>query len=87
MRISRRVRIIGLTAGIIAAAAATAMFFYIGPSNVWGMLRYDQRRDGDLAVGRDAPDLALTGLDGTTRAQLLQRPGQRPLVVIFGSFT
>ena len=66
---------------------AAAMVFYIGPSNVWGMLRYDQRREGDLAVGHTAPDLTLTALDGTRRVQLLERTGQRPLLVIFGSFT
>ena len=87
MRWNKRIRVIGLVVGIVVVVAAVTMVFYIGPSNVWGMLRYDQRREGDLAVGHSAPDLTLTALDGTTHAQLLERTGQRPLVVIFGSFT
>ena len=87
MRSSKRIRIFGLTVGIVVAAAAAVMLFFIGPSNVWGMLRYDQRREGDLKVGHRAPDLSLTTLDGTTRTQLLEHAGERPLVVIFGSFT
>lgn len=84
---SKRTRIIARTVALVVAAAALGMLFYIGPSNVWGMLRYDQRRDGDLQVGHTAPDLVLTGLDGTSRVPLLQRPGPRPLVLVFGSFT
>lgn len=87
MRLSKRFRIIGLTVGLVVTAAAVTMVFYVGPRNVWGMLRYDQRREGDLAVGHTAPDLTLMALDGITRRQLLERAGQRPLVVIFGSFT
>lgn len=62
------------------------LVFQIGPRNVWGMMRYDQRRDGDLRVGDRAPDVALTALDGS-RVQLGDRIGSRPLVLIFGSYT
>jgi hypothetical protein len=71
---------------LVAVAAAGYMVFRIGPRNVWGMMRYDQRRDGDLRVGDRAPDVALAALDGT-QVRLSDRIGGRPLVLIFGSYT
>jgi hypothetical protein len=51
-------------------------------------LRYDQREEGALRVGDAAPDVALVGLDGSTRVQLRERlAAGRPLVLVFGSFT
>ncbi len=71
---------------LVAVAAAGYMVFRIGPRNVWGMMRYDQRRDGDLRVGDRAPDVALTALDGS-QVRLSDRIGGRPLILIFGSYT
>jgi peroxiredoxin len=51
------------------------------------MLRYDQRREGDLKVGDRAPDVALLALDGSTPVRLKDSIGEKPLVLIFGSFT
>ena len=59
----------------------------MGPRNIIGMLRYDQRREGDLRPGDAAPDVALVGLDGSSPAHLRDHLGARPLVLIFGSFT
>jgi hypothetical protein len=70
----------------VAVAAGAFMVYRIGPRNVWGMLRYDQRRDGDLRVGDRAPDVVLTALDGSP-VRLRDRIGERPLVLIFGSYT
>ncbi len=70
----------------VAALAATGLVFWIGPRNIIGILRYDQRREGDLEVGDPAPDVALTGLDGR-EVRLASLIGPRPLVLIFGSFT
>lgn len=81
------VRIAGLVLGLMVIAVAAVALVYIGPRNLWGMLRYDQRRDGDLAVGDQAPDVALLALDGATRVNLRERMGARPLVLIFGSYT
>ena len=81
------VRITGLVLGLMVIAVAAVALVYIGPRNLWGMLRYDQRRDGDLAVGDQAPDVALLALDGATRVNLRDRIGTRPLVLIFGSYT
>ena len=59
----------------------------IGPRNIWGMLRYDQRREGVLQVGDKAPDGVLTELQGGKFIHLEQAMGGQPLVLIFGSYT
>jgi hypothetical protein len=71
-------------AALVAAAAAFAVA-KIGPRNVIGMIRYDQRRDGDLKVGDRAPAAMLVALDGASRQPMLA--GGKPAVLIFGSFT
>lgn len=82
-RVLRRA-LLGLLA--VALAAGGWIAWEIGPRNLWGMLRYDQRREGELVVGAAAPDVELVGLDGRT-VRLSQRIGERPLVIVFGSFT
>jgi hypothetical protein len=71
----------------IAALAATAFVWKIGPRNVYGMLRYDQRREGDLRVGGRAPDVSLVALDGRTPVRIGDSIGAKPLVIVFGSYT
>jgi peroxiredoxin len=51
------------------------------------MLRYDQRREGDLKVGSQAPDVALVSLDGRTPVRISSAIGEKPLVIVFGSYT
>ena len=75
--------LLALVALLVAGGAV--LVAQIGPRNVVGMLRYDQRRDGELRVGDRAPAAMLVGLDGTTRLPLLS--GSKPTVLIFGSFT
>lgn len=70
----------------LIVAAAGVMVAKIGPRNVIGMLRYDQRRDGDLHVGDRAPAAMLVSLDGKSHEPLLGAKDQ-PTVLIFGSFT
>ncbi len=70
----------------LGVVAATFVVMKIGPRNVIGMLRYDQRRDGDLKVGDRAPDFELVALDGKARQPLLGDLS-KPTVLIFGSFT
>jgi hypothetical protein len=69
---------------VLLAAVVVAK---IGPRNIIGMIRYDQRRDGDLKVGDRAPDAMLVGLDGKRNVPLLRDRGGKPMVLIFGSFT
>jgi hypothetical protein len=73
--------------GAVIVAVAIAGVIVIGPRNVIGMLRYDQRRDGDLKVGDRAPDALLMTLDGKGRVALLERAPAKPTLLIFGSFT
>jgi len=72
----------GLILLLVGAGAA-----WIGPRNIIGMMRYDQRRDGDLKVGDRAPDATLTALDGKSAVRLQDHIGPRPLVLVFGSYT
>ena len=44
-------------------------------------------RAGHLRVGDMAPDFALETLDHQSRAQLSSHRGQRPVVLVFGSYT
>ncbi len=82
----RPVRWILIGLGAVAVAAAAVPLVKIGPRNLWGMLRYDQREEGDLRVGQKAPDVVLTALDGS-RVRLGERLGARPFVLVFGSYT
>jgi hypothetical protein len=59
----------------------------IGPRNLVGMIRYDQRQEGRLHVGDRAPDVALVALDGRTTVRLAESIGEKPLVLVLGSFT
>jgi hypothetical protein len=44
-------------------------------------------REGALRVGEAAPDFTLETLDGTRRVRLSERRGERPVVLVFGSYT
>ena len=75
-----------LALATLVVAGAGVMVAKIGPRNVIGMIRYDQRRDGDLKVGDRAPAAMLVALDGKTQTPLLETSG-KPTILIFGSFT
>jgi hypothetical protein len=42
---------------------------------------------GTLKVGSDAPDARIVELDGVSRFHIRERTHERPLVLVFGSFT
>jgi hypothetical protein len=73
--------------GLLVLLAASYFVWEIGPRNIIGILRYDQRREGDLKVGDIAPDVKLAKLDGSGDAQLLDPTSKLPLIIIFGSYT
>ena len=83
MKLARRVGMIVL---LLAVAAGIFMAWQIGPRNLIGMLRYDQRREGALRVGDAAPDVPLTDTEGVG-VNLAHFVGGKPLVLVFGSFT
>jgi hypothetical protein len=84
---SKIVRRTLLGLAIVVVLAATAFLWVVGPRNVFGMLRYDQRREGDLHVGGRAPDVSLVSLDGRTPVRIANSIGPQPLVIVFGSYT
>jgi hypothetical protein len=84
---SRIVRRTLLGLAIVVVLAGTAFLWVVGPRNVFGMLRYDQRREGDLRVGVRAPDVSLVALDGRTPVRISQSIGAQPLIIVFGSYT
>ena len=75
-----------LALALLIVIAAGYAVFEIGPRNIIGMLRYDQRREGKLQVGDLAPDVVLAKLDGGEE-HLSDSVGGVPLVLVFGSFT
>jgi len=72
---------------VLLLGAAAYVAARMGPRNLIGMLRYDQRKEGTLKVGDRAPDVSLVALDGKTPMRLQDSVGDRPLVLVFGSFT
>ena len=72
---------------VVIAALLTLAAIRIGPRNIIGMIRYDQRKEGTLKQGDAAPDVALVSLDGKTPVRLADRVGGKPLVLVFGSYT
>jgi hypothetical protein len=81
------------TAGIFGAlflAAFTVLSFMAGsPKDAYGMVRYalPHMHRGTLKVGSDAPDARIVALDGVSRFHIRERTHERPLVLVFGSFT
>lgn len=71
----------------IVLAGGVSIVAWMGPRNVIGMLRYDQREEGRLKVGDEAPNVELRALADSKRENLEAYIGQKPLVLIFCSFT
>ncbi len=84
MRLFRRIL---LVASVLLAGLLVFAVVVIGPQNILGMIRYDQRQEGALSVGDLAPDVTLLALDGKTPVRLKERVGGKPLVLVFGSYT
>lgn len=74
---------------ILALSFGALSYLMGGPRDVYGFLRYalPHWHRGDLRVGNAAPDVELVSLDGQTRFSIRDHVGQRPLVLIFGSYT
>ncbi len=84
MRLYKKVLLIAV---LLLAAVAGVIAWKIGPRNIIGMLRYDQRKEGSLKVGDRAPDVSLVSLDGKTSVRVSEHVGGKPLILVFGSYT
>ena len=81
--------LLGIFAVLFVAAFAVLSYMAGSPKDAYGMVRYalPHMHRGTLKVGDDAPDARLLALDGQTRFHIRERTADRPLVLVFGSFT
>jgi hypothetical protein len=79
----------GILAGIVVAAFIGLSVMAGSPKDAYGMVRYalPHMHRGTLKVGSDAPDARIVALDGLSRFHIRERTHDRPLVLVFGSFT
>jgi hypothetical protein len=76
--------------GVLLIAAFIGLSVMAGsPKDAYGMVRYalPHLHRGTLKVGSDAPDARIVALDGVNRFHIRERTHDRPLVLVFGSFT
>jgi hypothetical protein len=70
------------TFGAVMAKVPSIAFAVIPFETLWM-----PARAGRLQPGDPAPDFSLRTLDGTARVELSSLRGQKPVVLIFGSYT
>ena len=76
--------------GVLLVAAFGVLSYMAGsPKDAYGMVRYafPHMHRGTLKIGSDAPDARIVALDGVNRFHIRERTHDRPLVLVFGSFT
>ena len=97
-----RAIVVAVAAYFLLAASVTAAMLqpparfgqimrYLPAPLVWGVLPGPRiwmwARGGALAEGQQAPDFTLRTSDGTGSVTLSAHRGQRPVVLVFGSYT
>lgn len=70
------------TFGAIIAKLPPIVFMMVPFEPLWM-----RARAGSLQVGQDAPDFALKNLNGDTVVRLSAYRRQKPVVLVFGSYT
>ena len=64
---------------------------YVPPALVWGLLPGPRMwlwaRSGTLSAGDEAPNFTLSTYDHQRRVSLSSHRGDRPVVLVFGSYT
>ena len=86
---SSKIRTI-VTLLVIVAVSAGAFFVARREAMKRGYVKlgkYDIRSEGILQVGDLAPDLELERLDGSGKVKFSQLHSDKPLVLLFGSYT
>jgi len=82
------IRRVAIVAGSLLALLVGAAFWFDVPRFIIGIATYGQQmRSGTLEEGDPVPSVTLYALDGSTPRELREFVGNRPLVLIFGSFT
>jgi hypothetical protein len=77
-----------LAIAAVAIAAIGAWGYYEAMKRAWIRYNeYDIRSEGSLAVGDLAPDLELASADGSGPKRISDLYRERPLVLVFGSYT
>lgn len=94
--------VLAVAAYLLLAASVTAAMLqpparfgqimrYVPPALVWGVLPGPRiwlwARRGALAEGQQAPDFTLPTSDRKGSVTLSSHRGQRPVVLVFGSYT
>jgi len=73
--------------GVLLVVLLVVAVVRISPRFIIGILTYGrQAREGSLQVGAPAPAVSLVGMDGAT-VEPAEWIGDKPLVLVFGSFT
>lgn len=73
---------------ILIVGSAGAWGYYYAVKRAW--IRYNEwdiRSEGTLVVGDLAPDIEFTSTDGTEKRRLSQLFAEKPVVLVFGSYT
>lgn len=82
---SRKI-LIGVAAAAALGGAGFFTWYELVKAGILRYNKYDRREQGELRVGGRAPDLAVTGYDGTTR-RLSELWQAKPAFLVFGSCT
>jgi hypothetical protein len=73
---------------VIVIAVIGAWGYYEAMKRAWIRYNeYDIRSEGSLAVGDLAPDLELASADGSGPKKISDLYREKPLVLVFGSYT
>jgi hypothetical protein len=74
---------------VLVIGFAAGCYFMGSPRDLYGFLRYalPEWHRGNLRLGDIAPDAPLYALDGRSTFHITDHIGDRPLVLIFGSYT
>ena len=77
-----------LAIAVVAVAGLGAWGYYEAMKRAWIRYNeYDIRSEGSLAVGDLAPDLELAAADGSGTRKISDLYREKPLVLVFGSYT